>query len=58
MLTLTACSSATTVILQPIHNITQMTTKEDTVKYSQRLESDFQHKESQNTSSNISNKYT
>lgn len=44
MLTLTACSSAATVIVQPIHNVTQMTTKEDTVT---KLERDFQHKESQ-----------
>jgi hypothetical protein len=47
MLTLARCSSAATVNVQPIHNVTHMTTKEDTVKYSQRLERDFQHKESQ-----------
>jgi hypothetical protein len=47
MLTLTGCSSEAIVFVQPIHNVTQMTTKEDTEKYSQRLERYFQHKESQ-----------
>jgi len=47
MLTLTGCSSAAAVIVQPTPYVTQMTSQEDTVKYSQRLERDFQHKESQ-----------